>query len=49
MEVGIIQRNENTKKSGIVELLKHKDSLMRKGEKSDFNEYHKGHPSEAIT
>ncbi len=52
MELGMIQRNETTKQAGIItELLKNKDSLTRKGEKREFNDYHKvlGHPLEAIT
>ncbi len=51
MEVGMIQWNETTNQAGMItELLKHKDSLIRKGETRDVNEYHKalGHTSEAI-
>ncbi len=51
-EVGMIQRNENSKHARkTTELLQHKDSLTRKGERRDINEYHTtlGHPSEAIT
>ncbi len=52
MEIGMIQRNETTKQAKIItNLLKHKDSLIGKGETREINEQHKalGHPSEAIT
>ncbi len=51
MEVGMIQRNENTKHARTTnELFNYKVSLTRKGETPDINENPKalGHPSEAI-
>ncbi len=40
-ELGMIQRNETMKQTGLITvLLKHKDSLIRKGETRDVNKYH---------